>query len=271
MGKNSLKSSIIKLREDGKSMKEISNMLNCSISTVSFHAKKNGFGGIHDKFKNDCDTFISNIDESIINKIIDLKKSGSTYKEIFESVDNISYDKIKRVCRIFKLNKSNTELKFKNPEFINEIKILYNELGNLKKVGKLLGITHRKVREFVKIKDQTMSITEQKASMVIHVHNHRKKRKKELIKYKGGRCQCCGYDKSMNVLQFHHINPEEKDFTIGGRNYSIEIMKLEVDKCVLLCSNCHIEIHEEIDINGYSKFIDKYKIEDWRNGIAAHC
>jgi len=47
-------------------------------------------------------------------------------------------------------------------------------------------------------------------------------------------------------LEFHHINPEEKEFTIGGKNYSIERMKKEVDKCVLVCGNCHSEIHEEL-------------------------
>lgn len=257
MGKTKLKGSIIKLRKEGKSIKEISKLLGCAKSTVSYHIQKHGLGGVHEKFKNDNDTFISNIDNTTINKIVVLKKTGNTYKDIFETVDGVSYDKIRRICRIFNLNKSNDELKFDDPEFINKIKELYDELGNLKKVGKILGVNHRKVREFVDVKGQT--ITERKASMVTHVHNHRKKRKKELVKYKGGNCQCCGYDKSMNALQFHHINPEEKDFTIGGRNYSMEKMKLEADKCVLLCSNCHIEIHEEIDKYGYSTFINEYE------------
>ncbi len=259
MGKNELKGSIIKLRKEGKSLKEISKLLGCALSTVSYHTQKEGMGGIHENFKHDDNTFISNIDKGVVDKIVELKKIGKTYKYIFESTSNVSYDKIKRVCRIFNLNKSNSELKFDNPEFINEIKRLYDELGNLKKVGKILGVNHRKVREFIEIKGQTQSIEERKASMVTHVHNHRKKRKKELVEYKGGNCQCCGYNKSMNALQFHHINPDEKDFTIGGRNYSIDKMKLEVDKCVLLCSNCHTEIHEEIDDKGYSTFINEYQ------------
>ena len=57
----------------------------------------------------------------------------------------------------------------------------------------------------------------------------------------------------MSVLQFHHLNTEEKDFTISAKSYSFERLKKEVDKCVMLCSNCHIEVHEEIRINGYSE------------------
>jgi hypothetical protein len=52
----------------------------------------------------------------------------------------------------------------------------------------------------------------------------------------------------MNVLQFHHLDPTKKDFTIGGKSWSYERLKQEVDKCILVCANCHIEIHEEINI-----------------------
>ena len=72
------------------------------------------------------------------------------------------------------------------------------------------------------------------------------KEKIELVKYKGGCCEKCGYDKSYEALQFHHVNPSEKDFTISGKSYGVERLKKEVDKCVLVCANCHIEIHEEL-------------------------
>ena len=49
-------------------------------------------------------------------------------------------------------------------------------------------------------------------------------------------------------LEFHHLNPDEKDFGIGTKGYtrSIEINKQEVDKCILVCANCHREIHAGI-------------------------
>jgi hypothetical protein len=65
------------------------------------------------------------------------------------------------------------------------------------------------------------------------------------VEYKGGCCERCGYNKSNSVLQFHHLNPQEKDFNIGNKSYSFERIKKEVDKCIMVCANCHIEIHEE--------------------------
>ena len=65
----------------------------------------------------------------------------------------------------------------------------------------------------------------------------------------GGKCIRCGYDKCISALEFHHINPSEKDFGIGqyGSSKSFEKMKQEVDKCILLCCNCHRELHWKLD------------------------
>ena len=65
------------------------------------------------------------------------------------------------------------------------------------------------------------------------------------VAYKGGVCQCCKYNKYIGALEFHHINPDEKDFGISVKGYtrSWENNKKELDKCVLVCSNCHREIH----------------------------
>lgn len=64
------------------------------------------------------------------------------------------------------------------------------------------------------------------------------------VEYKGGECVCCGYKKSLSALEFHHLNPEEKDFSFGRKKYlKIEDLKPELDKCILVCSNCHTEIH----------------------------
>ena len=73
----------------------------------------------------------------------------------------------------------------------------------------------------------------------------RKKVKEELVEYKGGKCEICGYNKCIAALEFHHVNSADKDFSISkkGVTISIEKMKKEADKCMLLCSNCHKEIH----------------------------
>jgi len=65
------------------------------------------------------------------------------------------------------------------------------------------------------------------------------------IDYKGGGCEVCGYDKYNGALDFHHIDPTEKDFNISKiTSYTFtDKVKAELDKCALVCSNCHREIY----------------------------
>ena len=76
-----------------------------------------------------------------------------------------------------------------------------------------------------------------------------KKRKIQAIEYMGGKCQKCGYNKFYGALEFHHLDPNEKDYDWGKlrkRNWSD--IKLELDKCVCLCANCHRETHGEASV-----------------------
>ncbi len=68
------------------------------------------------------------------------------------------------------------------------------------------------------------------------------------IEYKGGVCVICGYKKSSRALNFHHIDPSKKSFGISARGVTrawIKVQK-ELDKCVLLCANCHAEVHDGV-------------------------
>lgn len=68
--------------------------------------------------------------------------------------------------------------------------------------------------------------------------------KKKAIEYLGGKCTKCGYMKCFMALDFHHLNPDDKDFSISANyNRKWESLVEELNKCVLLCSNCHREIH----------------------------
>ena len=72
------------------------------------------------------------------------------------------------------------------------------------------------------------------------------KTKQKLVAYKGGKCEICGYNKCLRSLTFHHIDPSKKDFIISaGYGNSFEKLIKEVDKCQLLCHNCHNEVHEK--------------------------
>ena len=71
-------------------------------------------------------------------------------------------------------------------------------------------------------------------------------RKLELVKAAGGRCALCGYDKNLAALTFHHINANEKSFKLDMRSLSnrkLEVVRTEVEKCILVCQNCHTELH----------------------------
>jgi hypothetical protein len=80
-------------------------------------------------------------------------------------------------------------------------------------------------------------------------HNTRRNRyfrsnKEKAVAYLGGACEICGYDKSPAAFDFHHRDPTQKDFNISKyRGASIEKIKPELDKCALLCANCHREVH----------------------------
>lgn len=86
-----------------------------------------------------------------------------------------------------------------------------------------------------------------KAHNAANVRRWRQRTKQALVDYKGGSCVRCGYSRCLAALEFHHTDPNEKDFTISGSLVAnIEKMKIEVDKCILVCSNCHREIHQEL-------------------------
>lgn len=74
---------------------------------------------------------------------------------------------------------------------------------------------------------------------------------KELcVEYKGGKCEKCGYNKYIGALQFHHKDPSKKDFNISRCKNRVfdDSIKEELDKCNLLCANCHFEIHQVYNI-----------------------
>ena len=60
----------------------------------------------------------------------------------------------------------------------------------------------------------------------------------------GGKCIRCGYDKCIKALEFHHIDPTKKDFTISNGNFKLKEAIEESKKCILICSNCHKEFHD---------------------------
>lgn len=79
------------------------------------------------------------------------------------------------------------------------------------------------------------------------VSESRRKLKLRAVEYKGGKCTLCGYNKCVAALVFHHLDGDEKEFRLGAKTLSWERIKAEADKCILVCANCHAEIHAEED------------------------
>lgn len=69
--------------------------------------------------------------------------------------------------------------------------------------------------------------------------------KQKCVDYKGGCCETCGYNKCVAALDFHHKDPTQKDFSIAQQKGRVltDTIKAEIDKCSILCSNCHREEH----------------------------
>ena len=98
----------------------------------------------------------------------------------------------------------------------------------------------------------------------------------------GGSCQICGYNKCLTALEFHHLNPNLKDISFSkNANQSWQTIRKELPKAILVCANCHREIHggyidnsllkssfieeraEEIDeLVKYNKTVHKSKIDN---------
>lgn len=77
-------------------------------------------------------------------------------------------------------------------------------------------------------------------------------KKYEAILYKGGKCQICGYkgiDNFYGALEFHHRDQSQKDIEWKKiRTWPVERIKEELDKCDLLCANCHREEHYRLNL-----------------------
>jgi hypothetical protein len=82
-----------------------------------------------------------------------------------------------------------------------------------------------------------------KSCIVDSLEDRRKFVKQKAVDYLGGCCSKCGYNKCIAALEFHHLNPKEKDKNYSVFKKNFDKLKPELDKCVLLCANCHREEH----------------------------
>ncbi len=185
------------------------------------------------------------MNEGLKDKILKLRKDGLSYNDIQTEL-NCSKGTISYHCSKNNLgnlnNVSPTEIE------IEQMQKIYDTYKNVNKVSELTKWNKSTVLKYV----QTFrySEIERKDRRVKSVVYWRQRVKRELVEYKGGKCIICGYDKCIRSLGFHHTDQTKKDFSISGKSWSFDKLKKEVDKTILVCNNCHGEIHDGlIDIS----------------------
>jgi len=192
------------------------------------------------------------------NDILRLREKGYTYKQIMDEL-NCSKSIISYYCRRNGISRYDNKLKISD-DLIEKMQLYYNECNSSRKVAKKFNISRNQVSKYIKLNSVKNSIKtedDRKKLVVKRVILWRQRVKIKLVEYKGGSCQICGYNKCVRSLQFHHVNPMEKDYTISGKTKAFDKMVKEVDKCILVCNNCHGEIHEQIDLYSYSDIVNK--------------
>lgn len=87
-----------------------------------------------------------------------------------------------------------------------------------------------------------------KKYLIFRISERRRQVKLQAIAYKGGECSRCKYKGCPGAMVFHHLDPAQKDYGFSNKGIyrPFEKVKPELDKCVLLCQNCHCEIHHEM-------------------------
>ena len=187
-------------------------------------------------------------------KIISLRQDGKTYNEI-SSILSCSKGTISFHCS--KLENNET-IKFENREIISIhknkylewddktihiIKLLYNYGINTNEIADIFNLDIHALRSYCTnlLKTDYSSITSYQ-----RVKRRRKKIKILAVIYKGYQCKKCGYNKYFENLEFHHKDPNLKDFSISQQcNRRWSVVKKELDKCDMYCAICHREIHIE--------------------------
>lgn len=103
-----------------------------------------------------------------------------------------------------------------------------------------------KETELSKISDNYKIFCSEKCKDKYFVDKRRIKLKIMAVAYKGGKCSKCGYDKCLAALEFHHRDKTKKLFGISHPETRAWVkLKIELDKCDIVCANCHREIEFE--------------------------
>ena len=182
------------------------------------------------------------------NLILELRASGMSYRAIQKKL-NCSKGLISYYCTSIPSNSDTIALNaqarrkpFQFPEALFPvIDMLLEEGVSRKAISKTYDVPYSEIQRYVRLNNvpvKKTSITEPERTRTF-----RRNRKLLAVTFKGGCCEVCGYNKCIAALEFHHLDPSEKEVSISTTNVAWSIVLAELEKCVLLCANCHREAH----------------------------
>lgn len=250
---NDLDNELKELIISGKKYDEISFLMKRTYKSVSCRAQKLGLKIIHHrsvKCKNCGKIFNSPISSK---RVFCSSNCSAIYNNTNKKHSDETKSKIRNSMNNYYLENGIKKKDDKEKNIVKKKKDIKNET-DIKNVIKICVVCKKEFETNIYAKDSCSkecrsvfkkNYLKNRGYMYKYIHDWRKNNKKRAIEYKGGKCIKCGYDKCYAAMDFHHINKNDKDFDISKNcNLSFEKIKEELDKCVILCSNCHREFHD---------------------------
>jgi len=196
--------------------------------------------------------------EHLIEKYKELSKKGYGYYKIAKEL-NMPVTTTKRYMK--KLGIKTINSPYDHVEIpLDKLKELINQNKSTYQIAKMLSSSQTNIRYWLKkynlktiaMSEGTYKVSKSQFNFQNEKNNYTKnknrgiERKLFFIKQLGGKCSNCGYNRNYSALTFHHKNPNEKESGLDLRKmsgYSFNKLQIEVNKCQLLCHNCHMELH----------------------------
>lgn len=181
---------------------------------------------------------------TVKENVFKLRSEGKSYSEI-SKILNISKATISYHCKSLGIGEQiNCKI---DDDLIPEINLYYLN-HTLDETALKFKVSRSTINKYTENKITALSDVERKRRKYLNVKTRIQTLKQLSVEYLGGKCIKCGYDKCIWALDFHHRNPEEKEFGIASyASRAWYKLKPELDKCDLLCSNCHRELHYNIE------------------------
>lgn len=185
------------------------------------------------------------------DNILRLRKEGKTYNEIVQllgctkGVISFHCSKLKENKKIIKDNSKGFFSDYVFPsDKLDIFKWLMKENVSRTRISEILLIPYQEIINYGVRNNLRRNSNKEPGYKTIK--EYRRQTKILAVAYKGRYCKHCNCNVDMNKFHFHHIDRETKLFTISNNlNLAWPKIKKELDKCILLCSECHIDIHRK--------------------------